>query len=106
MMREAGQTVLGRKVGKITRVKNDVLVLHSTSDKYDVSYALRLCIESQLLNEAVYLYTCIGQHETAVDLALTIDIELAAKCAGGQLSSIHKINEEDSRKLWLKVVIR
>jgi len=74
----------------------------SAPPSYDVKYALRLCVEAGLNKEAVYLYTLLGQHETAVDLALTLDIELAASCAAGQQGG-GPLNEETSRKLWLKV---
>ena len=57
--------------------------LTANTDSYDAKYALRLCVDSGLVREAVYLYSLLGQHETAVDLALSLDIELAASCAGG-----------------------
>lgn len=74
----------------------------SSGASFDVKYALRLCVEAGLSREAVYLYTLLGQHETAVDLALTLDIDLATSCAAGQQAG-EPLNEETSRKLWLKV---
>lgn len=68
----------------------------------DVQYALRLCTEAGLGREAVRLYTLLGQHEAAVELALGIDTELAASCAAGRLLG-RALPEDTSRKLWLKV---
>ena len=67
-------------------------------------YALKLCVEAgdDMAREAVTLYTLLGQHEAAVELALKIDTDLAASCAAGRLAG-QPLTEETSKKLWLKV---
>ena len=68
-------------------------------------YALKLCVEAEgeeMTREAVTLYTLLGQHEAAVELALKIDTDLAASCASGRLAG-RPLAEESSKKLWLKV---
>ena len=69
-------------------------------------YALKLCVEAgdDMAREAVTLYTLLGQHEAAVELALKIDTDLAASCAAGRLAG-QPLAEETSKKLWLKVSI-
>ena len=49
----------------------------------DTKYALKQCLERGLGREAVHLYTVLGQHERAVELALSLDVDLAAACAAG-----------------------
>jgi len=68
----------------------------------DTKYALKLCLEAGHVREAVYLYTVLGQHDQAVELALTMDAELAASCAAGNQAG-GPLSEELTRKLWLKV---
>ena len=46
--------------------------------------ALKQCLERGLSREAVHLYSLLGQHERAVELALTLDVNLAAECAAGK----------------------
>jgi len=74
----------------------------STQLNCDTKYALKLCVEAGMVREAVYLYTVLGQHDQAVDLALTLDTELAASCAAGNQAG-GPLGEELTRKLWLKV---
>ena len=50
----------------------------------DTKYGLKQCLERGLGREAVHLYTVLGQHERAVELALTLDVNLAAECAAGK----------------------
>ena len=45
---------------------------------------------------------CSGQHEQAVELALTIHLDLAVRCAGGQLAG-GPLSQDMSKKLWLRV---
>jgi len=74
----------------------------STQLNCDTKYALKLCVEAGMVREAVYLYTVLGQHDQAVELALTLDSELAASCAAGNQAG-GPLGEELTRKLWLKV---
>lgn len=43
-------------------------------------------MEADRKREAVHLYTRLEQHERAVELALSFDIDLAADCASGELT--------------------
>lgn len=70
----------------------------SSSVCYDIHYALRLCQELGLTEACVQLSALLGLWETAVDLALTVDVNLAKQTAN--LPS----NDSDLRKkLWLKI---
>ena len=44
----------------------------------------------------------LGQHLDAMELALSLDIDLAVKCAGGKLLG-GPLSEDLSKKLWLRV---
>jgi len=78
--------------------------LSSPSRQCSLEFLLRLCLEAGLAREAVTLHTLLGRHEAAVQLALTLDVELAAACAaGGLVEGSGALGEELSRRLWLKV---
>jgi len=99
------QPVHNLLVSLYTHHNQDKLLSYLTSSTQlfcDTKYALKLCIEARLVREAVYLYTVLGQHEQAVELALTLDTELAASCAAGNQAG-GALGEELTRKLWLKV---
>lgn len=68
---------------------------------YDKYYALRLCLnnENNSIKEAcVYIYKIIGLYEEAVNLALSINVDLAKEIAD---SSDVNSNDELKQKLWL-----
>ncbi|KAG5878017.1 hypothetical protein JTB14_025471 [Gonioctena quinquepunctata] len=66
---------------------------------YDVHFALRICHENNQERACVQLYGLLGLWESAVDLALTEELELAKKMAN--------MSPEDDlelrKKLWLKI---
>jgi vacuolar protein sorting-associated protein 18 len=66
---------------------------------YDVHYALRLCQEVGLTEACVQLSALLGLWTTAVDLALTISVDLAKQIAA--MPSDH--DDELRKKLWLKI---
>ncbi|XP_076764775.1 vacuolar protein sorting-associated protein 18 homolog isoform X1 [Xylocopa sonorina] len=66
---------------------------------YDVHYALRLCQELNLTEACVQLSALLGLWTTAVDLALTISVDLAKQIAA--MPSDH--DDELRKKLWLKI---
>ncbi|XP_060828024.1 vacuolar protein sorting-associated protein 18 homolog isoform X1 [Bombus pascuorum] len=66
---------------------------------YDVHYALRLCQEVGLTEACVQLSALLGLWTTAVDLALTINVDLAKQIAA--MPSDH--DDELRKKLWLKI---
>ncbi|XP_063971923.1 vacuolar protein sorting-associated protein 18 homolog [Diachasmimorpha longicaudata] len=72
----------------------DISMVH-----YDVHYALRLCQENGLTDACVQLSALLGLWTTAVDLALTIDVDLAKIIAA---MPSHNDNEL-KKKLWLKI---
>ena len=67
---------------------------------YDVHYALRLCEEAGLTEACVQLSALLGLWTTAVDLALTISIDLAKQIAA---VPSHYDDVELRKKLWLKI---
>nr|CAI5818148.1 unnamed protein product [Callosobruchus analis] len=66
---------------------------------YDVHFALRLCHEKNLTEACVQLSGLLGLWESAVDLAITVDLELAKKMANMSPES----DLELRKKLWLKI---
>ena len=77
---------------------SDMLLTYITSRSHlycDLKYALKLCVEADKKKEAVHLYTRLEQHERAVELALTVDIKLAADCAAGEFTA-HIMYWEDA----------
>ncbi|XP_015595540.1 vacuolar protein sorting-associated protein 18 homolog isoform X2 [Cephus cinctus] len=72
----------------------DVTMVH-----YDVHYALRLCQEANLTRACVQLSALLGLWTTAVDLALTISVDLAKQIAAMPLHH----DDELRKKLWLKI---
>lgn len=66
---------------------------------YDVHYALRLCQEVGLTEACVQLSALLGLWAAAVDLALTISVDLAKQIAA--MPSDH--DDELRKKLWLKI---
>jgi len=85
-----------------TNKVQDYLPKSKNSFCCDPKYALKQCIEAGLVREAVHLYSVLGQHERALEMALTVDVNLAAQCAesAGKQADGH---EDLSRKLWLMV---
>ena len=65
---------------------------------YDIHYALRLCQEKNLTEACVQLSALLGLWESAVDLALTIDVNLAK-----QTANLPQNDPELKKKLWLKI---
>nr|XP_034180513.1 vacuolar protein sorting-associated protein 18 homolog [Osmia lignaria] len=66
---------------------------------YDVHYALRLCQEVGLTEACVQLSALLGLWTTAVDLALTISVDLAKQIASMPPDHDHELR----KKLWLKI---
>lgn len=66
---------------------------------YDVHYALRLCQEAGLTEACVQLSALLGLWSTAVDLALTISVDLAKQIAAMPAQG----DDELKKKLWLKI---
>jgi len=66
---------------------------------YNVHFALRLCQERNLTQACVQLSALLGLWESAVDLALTINVDLAK-----QYANMPPQNDFELRKkLWLKI---
>lgn len=65
---------------------------------YNPRFALRLCREHQLKEACVQLSIVLGLWEAAVDLALTVSVDLAKTTA-----SLPNSDMELSKKLWLKI---
>ncbi|XP_054289696.1 vacuolar protein sorting-associated protein 18 homolog isoform X1 [Macrosteles quadrilineatus] len=65
---------------------------------YDVHYALRLCRERGLTQACVQLSALLGLWQSAVDLALSISVDLAK-----QTASMPTGDDELTKKLWLKI---
>lgn len=68
----------------------------------DEKYVLKQCLDAGLKEQGVYLLTMLGQHLHAMDLALSIDLDLAVQCAGGKLLAT-PLSDDLSKKLWLRV---
>lgn len=67
---------------------------------YNVHYALRLCQEAGLTEASVQLSALLGLWTMAVDLALTISVDLAKQIAS---MPSHNGDDELKKKLWLKI---
>lgn len=65
---------------------------------YNPKFALRLCREHHLTEACVQLSVVLGLWEAAVDLALTVSVDLAKMTA-----SLPNNDMELSKKLWLKI---
>lgn len=66
---------------------------------YDVHFALRLCQEANLTEACVQLSALLGLWTTALDLALTISVDLAK-----QIATMPPDGDGELRKkLWLKI---
>ncbi|XP_052234264.1 vacuolar protein sorting-associated protein 18 homolog [Dreissena polymorpha] len=65
---------------------------------YDLKYALRLCSEHGHKRECVHIYSRMNLYEEAVDLALTVDVELAKTEANKPEEDV-----ELKKKLWLRI---
>nr|XP_018899049.1 PREDICTED: vacuolar protein sorting-associated protein 18 homolog isoform X1 [Bemisia tabaci] len=66
---------------------------------YDVRYALTLCQQHKLTKACVKLSALLGLWESAVDLALTVSIDLAKETAALPPHSSLELR----KKLWLKI---
>jgi len=65
---------------------------------YDPHFVLRLCREHKLTRACVQVSALLGQWESAVDLALKMDVDLAKQIA------LQPQDDSDlQRKLWLKI---
>ncbi|XP_023332203.1 vacuolar protein sorting-associated protein 18 homolog [Eurytemora carolleeae] len=78
------------------------IISAGSQPRVDVKYVLKLCLDAGLQEEGVYLLTLLDQHQQSMELALTINIDLAVKCAAGELFG-SKLSEDTSKKLWLRV---
>lgn len=72
----------------------DISMVH-----YDVHYGLRLCQEAKLTEACVQLSALLGLWAAAVDLALTINVDLAKQIAAMPSDSDNELR----KKLWLKI---
>jgi hypothetical protein len=66
--------------------------------KYDLKYALRLCTQENKKRACVMIYSTMGLFEEAVDLALSVDLELAMTNADRAVD-----DPELRKKLWLAI---
>ncbi|CAN0288876.1 unnamed protein product, partial [Ectocarpus sp. 4 AP-2014] len=67
---------------------------------FDPMYALRLCSQHGRSLACVHLYSAMGLWEEAVDLALTVDTDMAK-------ANANKAPDPETRKLlWLKIAKR
>jgi len=66
--------------------------------KYDLKYALRLCTQENKKRACVMIYSTMGLYEEAVDLALSVDLELAMVNA-----DMPDSDPELRKKLWLSI---
>lgn len=73
---------------------------NASAVNYDIHYALRLCQERGLTEACVQLSALLGLWESAVDLALTENVELAIKTA-----NLHQSDPDLMKRLWLKIGI-
>ncbi|XP_075973886.1 vacuolar protein sorting-associated protein 18 dor isoform X2 [Anticarsia gemmatalis] len=76
----------------LARQGTDIAVVN-----YDVHYALRLCREKDLSAACVNLSALLGLWESAVELALQVDLQLAKNIAGMPEDT------ELQRQLWLNI---
>jgi len=82
----------------------DYLPTLKNSFSCDPKYALKQCMEAGLVREAVHLYSVLGQHERALEMALTVDVNLAADCADAAAKQADgQLSKDLGRKLWLMV---
>ncbi|KAL0278891.1 UNVERIFIED_CONTAM: hypothetical protein PYX00_000572 [Menopon gallinae] len=65
---------------------------------YDIHYALRLCQDRGLTEACVQLSALLGLWESAIDLALTVSVDLAIETANH-----HQSDPELLKRLWLKI---
>lgn len=101
------QGILSRQISMNSWLMNSLILIIQyifqgqdiTMVHYDVHYALRLCQENGLTEACVQLSALLGLWTTAVDLALTIDVDLAKIIAA---MPSHNDNEL-KKKLWLKI---
>lgn len=61
-------------------------------------FALRLCREKELIEACVQLSALLGLWESAVDLALKVNVDLAK-----QTANMPQNDNELRKKLWLKI---
>ncbi|XP_041365438.1 vacuolar protein sorting-associated protein 18 homolog isoform X2 [Gigantopelta aegis] len=69
------------------------------SVSYDLKYALRLCAEFGHKRACVHVYSLMGLYEEAVDMALSVDVELAKQ----QADKPDQDDIELRKKLWLRI---
>lgn len=68
---------------------------------YDVNFALRLCHQNNLTEASVQLAALLGDWTTAVNLALTVSVDLAKQVASMPLQDDD--DDELKKTLWLKI---
>lgn len=66
--------------------------------RYDPKYALMMCLEKDLKEPSIHLYTLMSLFEEAVTLAIKVDLDLAKKVA-----NVPEDDLEMKKKLWLKI---
>eukprot|EP00698_Gefionella_okellyi_P003047 TRINITY_DN12868_c0_g1_i1.p1 TRINITY_DN12868_c0_g1~~TRINITY_DN12868_c0_g1_i1.p1 ORF type:complete len:989 (+),score=219.79 TRINITY_DN12868_c0_g1_i1:294-2969(+) len=64
---------------------------------YDLKYALRLCHEMKLQTACVHIYAAMGLFEEAVELALSVDVDLA------KLNADKALDEDLRKRLWQRI---
>jgi hypothetical protein len=75
-------------------------ICESQSARFDLEYALRVCLREEKKRSCVHIYGLMGLYEEAVDLALDFDAKFASQFADSPE------DEYLRKKLWLKIVKR
>ena len=95
--------------------EEELLAFLSAPDpRYDLKYALRLCTKMGKRRACVAIYTAMEMYDEAVDLALTVDLDLAIETTqsmevlfggDGDAGMGGGMDDESkpSHKLWLKI---
>lgn len=84
----------GKLMSYLNSQGQDILMVN-----YDVHFALRLCQEKKLKEPCVQLSAILGLWESAVDMALEVNVELAK-----QIANLPPQQDVELRKkLWLKI---
>lgn len=86
-----------------TKLKDDSQLLrfierYGDEPHYDKKYALRLCTQENKVCACVAIYGTMGLYEEAVDLALSVDLNLAMKNA-----DLAEDDTDMKKKLWLRI---
>jgi len=70
---------------------------------FDLKYALRVCMRERQLEACVHIYGAMGLYEEAVQLALQVDIDLAAQYANKPREDPDDEDGALCKKLWLRI---